>query len=347
MIWSLKRIISAAAVMQLGWLCTAEELSDEEIKKIDRIVNTATAIEETNGNDAQSAILKSIDEAFPVILHHTPESTALIRSLEEQANRKYSATDQELEIEYQAAAEDLYPIYKTGQTVTVVYQLYRKPFTVSGPFYRQDDKFVWVGSQKIPKSKLHRKFVSCFNPDLAMTLRKNHVAAELQRYHRTRESYLEMLKTRNQEKILKLTGGLESALKRSAARKTAMKKYLEAVVRRKEIFNSAFRMYAKDKAEACRIMEKAIEDYPGTPEAEKGRKILPGWKMEMGREKATERRLQAIQKAEEEHRQNVFRRTGRYPCSACGGRGSHGGSWNPNTGFHSSTCNACGGTGLE
>ena len=344
--WNFKKIVIIAAAMELFCMAAAaEELSSEEIEIIDEIVNTK--VKEIKGSNTPSEIQKAIDTIYPVITKDTPESAAFIKELEEQTRKKFPASDKELEIRYKAMAEREYPIYNTGDTVTVVYLLHGKAFTVSGPYYRQDARFVWVGSKKILKKNLAKMFADRFNPELVKQLRANYVIQHVRRYQKDRENYFTKLKTMNGEKIFELKGGLPAYKKRMAARKIALEKYTVIVKKRQERFDAALKMYSKNKIQAFNMMQKAVDEYAGTPEAQNGQKLLAEWKPIIAKEKAAREAAEASYRKHQEWRENVRRRTGRYPCRACDGRGRTTGYFNPRSGFRYNTCNSCGGSGLE
>lgn len=189
--WNFKKIVIIAAAMELFCMAAAaEELSSEEkIKIIEEIVNTK--IKEAKGADALTEVLESVAAKFPLDTDKdTPESAAFIKDLEEQTRKKYPATQKDLENRYVLMAEKNFPVYNVGDKITVVFMLHGKPFTVSGPYYRQDSSHVWVGSKKILKSNLAREYAERFNAALVKQLRKNYVVQHIHRYQQERENYL-------------------------------------------------------------------------------------------------------------------------------------------------------------
>ena len=364
--WNYKKIVLAAILLPAGMCCgeaaaeelsseaaaeenasetAAEELSWEETEIIDEIVNTK--IKEARGGNIPAEIQNAIDTIYPVITKDTPESSAFIKKLEEQAEKKYPASDKELDAKYRRLAESDYPLYKVGDNITVTYRLYGKSFTVSGPYYRQDSKFVWVGSKKINKLDLEREHASRFDPILVKQVRENYVIQHVRSYQQERNNDFTRLKNMNGEKIYELRGSLPAYKKRMAARKTAEEKYLMWKKKMQETFNSAVEMSKKSKLKAFSMMEEAVQKYDGTPEAKKGKKLLAEWKPAVEKEREERRQAEERRRQYEEHRQRVYRETGHYPCRACGGSGRSGGSFDPRYGYSSSTCNACGGRGLE
>ena len=344
--WNFKRTAAAAAAVNLVLFCTEavaqEELSSEEIGIIDEIVKTK--MKETGVKNARLQIQKAVDKIFPVIEKDTPESSAYIKKLEAQACSKYPATDEELEKQYSRTADQLYPpLYKQGDHVTVAYVLQGKPFTVSGPYHRQDSRFVWVGSKKILKYRLSQDSAARFDAAKANSLRKNYINRNIRLYHQKREELFTSLKAKNGKKIFELRGCLAAYNRRLAAREAAQEKLLVLEKEIKDTYDLSVKMYAKNKQEGYRMMKKMIGKYPGAPEAEKGTKLLAEWEGEIEKEKAEKRRWAEY----ERHGEEVRRRTGRYPCRACNGTGLASRSFNPRSGFSYRVCNACGGSGLE
>ena len=87
--WNFRKIIVAAAAIQLGCFCTtaAEDSSSGKIGIIDEIVNTK--IKEAKGADALSEVLDAVAEKFPLDTDkETPESSAYMEELEEQARKR-------------------------------------------------------------------------------------------------------------------------------------------------------------------------------------------------------------------------------------------------------------------
>ena len=91
--WNLGKIIVTAAVIQIGALCVAAEITSGEKEIIDMIVNA-----NIKKKNAEAEILKAIARTFPLSTMETPESTAFIKQLEEETQKKYPATDEELEM---------------------------------------------------------------------------------------------------------------------------------------------------------------------------------------------------------------------------------------------------------
>ena len=263
--WNFSKIVAAAAMMQLGCFCTAAAgaSSSEKIGIIDEIVNTK--IKEAKGADALSEVLDAVAEKFPLDTNEeSPECSAYINELREQIRKKYPATDQELENKYRPIADKNYLIYNIGDQITVIFLLHGKPFTVSGPYYRQDAKFVWVGSKKILKAHLSKRHAPGFDPDQTKQLRESFVAQNIRRYHQQKDFQLKMLKSRNQEKILELRGEIKFNRKWLPPRKVVMEKYAAAFARQNNSIAESIQK-AKDSPdynEKYKILEAVIQQYP-------------------------------------------------------------------------------------
>ncbi len=344
------KYLIAAALMQSGLICTAdgaEELTGEDNEIINEIV--ATKIKTSGRGDTKAEILKAIDTIFPLITKDNPESSAFIKQLKEQAWKKYSATDKELETQYSVEAEKTFPIYKVGDKISVVFLLHGKSFSVSGSFYRQDAKFVWVGSKKILKANLAGDYVSRFDSDQTKKLRKNYVGQQIQRYHQERDKYFSMLKSSNGDRIDELRGNHKAKKRRMSARKIALQKYQTEVKFRQEKFDAIIKIYAKNKSAALQEMKKAVREYANTPEADNGLNLISEWEKAIEKEKRDRAEAEEKYRKYEEWRESVRRRTGHYPCNACEGRGRglYGKlDQRTHTWTEPSICNACGGTGL-
>ena len=272
--WNFRKIVVAAAVIQLGCFCTtaAEDSSSEKNGIIDEIVNTK--IKEAKGADALSEVLDAVAEKIPLDTDkETPESSAYIEKLEEQARKKFPAADQELENKYRPIAEKSYPVYNTGDHITVVYLLHGKPFTVSGQYYRQDSRFVWIGSKKILKAQLGGEYASRFDLIRTKQLRASFVAQNIRRYHQQRELHFKKLKSQNHEKISELRGEIKFNGKWLPPRKVVMEKYAAAFARQDRLIAESIQK-AKDSPdynERCKILESVIQKYPdhkSIPDAE-------------------------------------------------------------------------------
>ena len=272
--WNFRKIVVAAAVIQLGCFCTtaAEDSSSEKNGIIDEIVNTK--IKEAKGADALSEVLDAVAEKIPLDTDkETPESSAYIEKLEEQARKKYPAADQELENKYRPIAEKSYPVYNTGDHITVVYLLHGKPFTVSGQFYRQDSRFVWVGSKKILKAQLGGEYASRFDLNRTKQLRAGFVAQNIRSYHQQRELHFKKLKSQNHEKISELRGEIKFNGKWLPPRKVVMEKYTAAFARQNNSIAESIQKAkdAPDYNEKYKILESVIQKYPdhkSIPDAE-------------------------------------------------------------------------------
>ena len=342
--WNFRKIVIAATVIPIGALCIAAEITSEENEIIDMIVNTN--IKKIN---AEAEILKAIAKTFRLSTEETPESTAFIKQLEAETLKKYPATDKELETKYRAEAEKNYPSYKIGDSITVIFRLHGKPFTVSGPYYRQDPKFVWVGSKKILKAHLSKQHASGFDPKLVKKLRDEFVEQNIRRYNQEKKAFFSDLKAKKAYKINELRGNLEAYEKLTAAKKAAIEKYRELVQTRTNKFKAAQQMYAKDKIKAYDMMKKAIKEYAGTPEAAEGINILSKWEKAIVKEKQEREESKKRYDAWLKWREEVRNRTGHYPCNACEGRGRTGFRHydrRTETWIEPDICNACGGTGL-
>lgn len=266
--WNCKKIVIAAILLPAGMFCTeaaaAEGLSSEEkIGIIDEIVKTK--LKEAKGGDALDAALDAVAAKFPLDPDEkAPGYIAFIKKLEEQTRKKYPVTDKELEKEYRASAEMEYPIYNIRDNVTVVFLLVGKPFTVTGTYYRQDSKFVWVGSKKIPKVNLEKEYVSRFDVNQAKQLRANYIWQKIRRYHQQKDSLLKMLKSQNKEKISELRGEIKFNGKWLSPRKVVMERY-EAAFTRQENTIEAMVHKAKNSSgynEKIKILESVIQEYP-------------------------------------------------------------------------------------
>lgn len=263
--WNFSKIVAAAAMMQLGCFCTvaAEDTSSERIATIDEIVNTK--IKEAKGADALSEVLDAVAAKFPLDTNKdSTESSAYIEELQEQVRKKYPAADQELENKYRPIAEKTYPLYNTGDHVTVVYLLHGKLFTVSGQYYRQDSRYVWVGSKKILKTNLAKEYIQRFDQNRTKMLRAGYVEQNIRRYHQQKDSLFKMLKSRNQEKISELRGEIKFNGKWLPPRKVVMEKYVAAFARQNSLIEESIQMAknSSDYNEKNKILEAVIQKYP-------------------------------------------------------------------------------------
>ena len=260
----ISRIIAVASTVLLGcfWTAAAGDLSGEKIGIIDEIVNTK--IKEAKGADALSEVLDAVAEKFPLDTNEeSAESSAFIEELQEQARKKYPATNQELEDKYRPIAERSYPVYNTGDHVSVIYLLHGKPFAVSGQYYRQDSRFVWIGSKKILKTQLGGEYASRFDQNRTKQLRASYVAQNIRRYHQQKDLLFKMLKSQNQEKISELRGEIKFNGKWLPPRKVVLEKYAAAFARQN---NSIAELIQKakdspDYNEKNKILESVIQEY--------------------------------------------------------------------------------------
>ena len=264
--WNYKFIGIAVAVTLLGLSCTAigtEIISNEEkIKIIEEIVETK--IREAKGGDAQSGILDAVAEKFTLDAEETPEFKNFIRQLEEQTGKKYPASYKELENRYAATAEHSYPIYKIGDDVSVIFVLHGKPFNVRGRYYRQDSKFVWVGSKKILKTNLAKDIAPRFDAVQTKQLRARFVQQNINRYQHEKELYLARLKARNSNLIHRLQGNVLYNKKWLSVRQMVQQKYAEVRARQDKLINDSIQQAKThpDYNEKIKILESIIQNYP-------------------------------------------------------------------------------------
>lgn len=289
--WNCKKIVIAATMMQLGLFCTADvakgTVSEEKIRIIDDIVETK--IKEAKGGDALSEVLDAVAAKMQLDTDKdTTEYSAYINELQEQTRKKYPLSDRELEIKYSPIAENAYPTYNVGDKVSIVYQLHGKPFTVSGPFYRQDSRFVWVGSKKIPKFNLPREYADRFDPAQTKRNRAGFVQRSIDRYHHTKNAYLKNLKRKNADKIGELRGNILYEKKWRSPREVVMAKYAAVFARQENSIATAVQK-AKDSSdynEKYKILEAIIQKYPDHKSIAEVKAMLQNFKAEYARKTA-------------------------------------------------------------
>ena len=286
--WNCKKIVIAATVMQLGLFCTAdvatETVSEEKSRIIDDIVETK--IKEAKGGDALSEVLDAVAAKMQLDTDKdTTEYSAYINELQEQTQKKYPLSDRELEAKYSPIAVNAYPTYNVGDKVSIVYQLHGKPFTVSGPFYRQDSRFVWVGSKKIPKFNLPREYADRFDPAQTKRNRAGFVQRSIDRYHQTKNAYLKNLKRKNADKIGELRGNILYEKKWRSPREVVMAKYAAVFARQENSIATAVQN-AKDSPdynERPKILESIIQKYPDHKSIAEVKALLQNFKAEYAR----------------------------------------------------------------
>ena len=118
---------------------------------------------------------------------------------------------------------------------------------------------------------------------------------------------------------------------------------MEILKKRRERFDAAIKMFKKNKIKAYEMRQKAIEQYADTPEAQRGERLLVQWKPIIAKEKAEQKAANERWRKHMEWREDVRRRTGRYPCPVCNGSGRGSAGY----GQSGSVCSSCEGSGLE
>ena len=88
-----------------------------------------------------------------------------------------------------AEAEQRYPICRIGETVTVVYRK-KKGGTekATGKFYGQNDKFIVIGDEQIPKADIAKDQLVRFDPVRTGQLRKEYVIRRVTQFQQAKEA---------------------------------------------------------------------------------------------------------------------------------------------------------------
>ena len=242
----------------------AGEISGEEkLRIIEQIVDSK--IKEAMGGDALSEVLNAVSAKFPLDTDKdSPASTAYIQQLEEQVRKQYPASDKDLKLQYGPVSEKAFPVYNIGDQVSVIFLLHGKPFRVSGQYYRQDSRFVWVGSKKILKYHLAGEYRHCFDPVRTAELRNNFVVQRINRYHQDRDAYARRLKIKAADKIHELKGDIKYNDKWTTAKNVVLQRYASAIADRNQMITNAIQKAkdSRDYNEKYRILESIIQDYP-------------------------------------------------------------------------------------
>lgn len=111
------------------------------------------------------------------------------REREQQVLQKYPMSDEQLKEKYQQEAENLFPLYNIGDEVEVHYLLHNKSFSISGVYYRSDPTHIWIGTKKILRLNLTRKYSIRFDKDETLILRNQFINEKIERYYKKRLEY--------------------------------------------------------------------------------------------------------------------------------------------------------------
>ena len=268
---------------------SAKELPNEEkVAIIKDIVADKIA-------DAQGAAvaLPELFEAVSERMALTPdkanaESNAIIDESIQRAKIDFPDTDAILRARFSKQTEQMWPSYKTGQKIEVLYYLAGKPFSVSGIYYRKDSKYVWVGSKKILISTLAPDYVPRFDSEQARKTRcLNYISKKIEEYHKKREE-------RAMNYLAKSYDRLQHALKKVkynghwvSAKVLTLFLYEEAFTKQKKKILDRLQQAkdAKTYQETFDILEELLRQYPKHPQKDQMEDLLVSYKTMMTKDR--------------------------------------------------------------
>jgi len=166
--------VDPAAAAEIG------KVNEERIRIIEEIAKKSAEIP---GPVKMNSIYRQLSSHMMLDSADTEQSAAVKRRQQEMVQERFPDSDEELQQQYMKEAVSRYPGCRIGDTVHVVYMLHGKPFSVTGPYYRNDGMYVWVGSKKIAKSNLSEDAAILLDSSRTEIVRRDHVTKRLQDYH--------------------------------------------------------------------------------------------------------------------------------------------------------------------
>ena len=134
-------------------------------------------------------VLEEISQKMNLDMIQTEELQEIEKERKQKVLQKYPMTDEQLREKYLPEAENLFPLYNIGDEVEVHYLLHGKSFGITGVYYRSDPTYIWIGTKKIPRLNLARKYSIRFDADETTILRNQFVDKKLMEYHNIRSEY--------------------------------------------------------------------------------------------------------------------------------------------------------------
>ncbi|MBQ9337871.1 MAG: leucine-rich repeat domain-containing protein [Lentisphaeria bacterium] len=151
-------------------------------------------------------IEKEVSQRFPLVPFQTEEYRKLLNKRDVAVKKRFPKTDQQLRADLQKRAEKLFPLYRIGDEVSVVYQLTGKPFRVTGKFYRKSRGILYIGSARIAERNLEEEFIPKFDPAANQSMRERYIAREIESYRQQRQRFADSL---YKDEILRSQGYLK------------------------------------------------------------------------------------------------------------------------------------------
>ena len=134
-------------------------------------------------------VLEEISQKMNLDMIQTEELQKIEKERQQKVLQKYPMTDEQLREKYLQEAENLFPLYNIGDEVEIHYLLHGKSFGITGVYYRSDPTYIWIGTKKIPRLNLARKYSIRFDADETAILRNQFVDKKLMEYHNIRSEY--------------------------------------------------------------------------------------------------------------------------------------------------------------
>lgn len=216
------------------------------------------------GSDVRSEVLDAVAEKIPLDGEETQESVAIINQIKQKVRQEYPLSDQELTERYMPKAESLYPVYKQGDNANIIFLLHGKQFYASGPYYRSDSTYVWVGSKKILKSTIPSDYACRFDVKLNEAKRNGYVNSKIYDYHRRADSFEQKLLAAQHDNIEASRNKFKINGKWQTARAVTEQKYAAASSRQDQSIENAIKRakHCETYAETYRILESLLHRYP-------------------------------------------------------------------------------------
>ena len=270
-------VVFSGLFFAVSSMATEEMSNAEKIEFIDKIIETK--IKEAGGGDVRSEVLAAVAEKMPLDGEETPETSAIINKIKQKVRQEYPLSDQELTEKYMPKAESLYPFYKPGDKANIMFLLHGKKFYVSGPYYRSDSKYVWVGSKKILKSTIPPEQACRFDEKATQSKRSEYIKGHIDAYHRKANNYENGLLGNQYDKLEASRGKIKINGKWQIARVVTEQKYAAADQQITNVILAVQRTLAKkfdiqNNEKCCQLLETFIRNYPNHKYAENAKELL-------------------------------------------------------------------------
>ena len=167
-----------------------DQINAERIRIIEQVAKKSA---ETPGPVNMESIYQQLSSEMLLDSADTERSAAVKRRQRNMIDERFPESDEDLRRKYMKEAVSRYPGCKIGDTVNVIYMLHGKPFRASGPFYRDDGVYVWVGSKKIAKATLLEDAAVLLDKSRTERVRQEYVMKHFREYHTKKRLYEEQL----------------------------------------------------------------------------------------------------------------------------------------------------------